>query len=175
MFDECLSSRAHFCCRCTFIPDTPLGQPPTSIAPVQRICSRSSNSLCLCIESTFSLPWARMCCACAAILNSPHRLIIAAQAAANRAALLQRVRSDHKILNPKTAFTPTIMPCGPHTGNLLFHKQPLSSSLLSSASPSWPSSRHGKCQASATLITSYAASIIMTIIITITLMTIYYK
>ena len=51
-----------------------------------------------------------MCCACAAILNSPHRLIIAAQAAANRAALLQRVRSDHKILNPETAFTPTIMP-----------------------------------------------------------------
>ena len=34
------------------------------------------------------------------------------------AALLQRFRSDHKILNPKTAFTPTIMPCGPHTGNL---------------------------------------------------------
>ena len=62
-------------------------------------------------QSTFSLPWARMCCACAAILNSPHRLIIAAQAAANRAALLQRVRSDHKILNPETAFTPTRMPC----------------------------------------------------------------
>ena len=74
-------------------------------------------------ESTFSLPWARMCCACAAIMNSPSRLIIAAQAAANRAALLQRVRNDHNILNPQTAFTPTIMRCGPHTGNLLFHKQ----------------------------------------------------
>ena len=32
-------------------------------------------------ESTFSLPWTRMCCACAAMLNSPHRLIIAAQGA----------------------------------------------------------------------------------------------
>ena len=26
-------------------------------------------------ESTSSLPWARTCCACAPILNSPHRLI----------------------------------------------------------------------------------------------------
>ena len=82
IFDECFSSRAHFCCRCRFIPDTPLGQPPIFISPVQRICSRSSISWCLCNEYTFSLPWARKRCACAAILNSPHRLIIAAQGAA---------------------------------------------------------------------------------------------
>ena len=92
-------------------PKSPSRPAFTYIAPVQRICARSSNSLCLCIEYTFGVPWVRMCYACAAILNSHHRRIIAAQAAANRAALLQRVRSDHKILFPKTAFTPTIMPC----------------------------------------------------------------
>ena len=106
--DECLSSCVHFCCKSQ---NPPPRSAFTSIAPVQRICSRSSNSLCLCIEYTSSLPLARMCCACAAFLNSRNRVIIGAQAAANRAALLQRLRSDRKTLNPKTAFTPTIMPC----------------------------------------------------------------
>ena len=66
--DECPSSCAHFCCRCRFIPDTPLGQPPhiyctcaasllselEFVVPVHRIylqLTLGQNVLCLCSDS----------------------------------------------------------------------------------------------------------------------------
>ena len=66
--DECLSSCAHCFCRCRFIPDTPLGQPPhidctcaanllselEFVVPVHRIylqLTLGQNVLCLCSDS----------------------------------------------------------------------------------------------------------------------------